>query len=43
MAVMASKHGPWWSNTWWGKRTATVNVSIAVALLLFMLWKALFP
>lgn len=42
MPVMTSKHGPWWSNTWWGKRTATVNVSIAVALLLFMLWKALF-
>ena len=42
MPEMTSKHGPWWSNTWWGKRTAAVNVSIAVALLLFMLWKALF-
>jgi hypothetical protein len=38
---MPYKHGPWWSNTWWGKRTTAVNVSIAVILLLFMLWKAL--
>jgi hypothetical protein len=43
MPGMASKDGPWWANTWWGKRTTTINISIAIALLLFMLWKTLFP
>jgi len=26
-----------------GKRTTTVNISIVVVLLLFVVWKALFP
>lgn len=38
---MAYKYGPWWSNTTWGKTTTVINVSITVALLLFMLWKAI--
>jgi hypothetical protein len=37
---MAYKYGPW-GQTRGGKRTTTVNVSIAVVLLLFMLWKVL--
>ena len=41
--LMIYKHGPRWSNTWWGRRTAIVNISIAVLLLLFVLWKALSP
>jgi hypothetical protein len=41
--LVASKHDHWWANTWWGKRTAIVNISIAVVLFLFMLWKALIP
>jgi hypothetical protein len=40
---MDSKHGPWWTNTRWGKRTTAVNVSIVVGLLLFVVWKALLP
>jgi hypothetical protein len=40
---MASKYGPWGSNTWWGGRTTVVNVSVVVALLLFVVWKALLP
>ena len=43
MTRMASKHGPWWADTWWGKRTTAVNVSIVVALLVLILWKALVP
>jgi hypothetical protein len=39
----AYKPGSWWSNTSWGKRTTAVNLFIVVALLLFMLWKALIP
>ena len=34
--------GPWFSNTWWGKRTTAVNITIVVALLLFMLWKSVY-
>jgi hypothetical protein len=37
---MASKIGPWFSNTQWGKRHAAVSVSLVVALLLFILWKS---
>jgi hypothetical protein len=40
---MAYNNGPWSANTWWGKRATTVNISIVVALLLLMLWKALDP
>jgi hypothetical protein len=43
MLPMAYKHGPWWANSWWGKTHTTVNISIVVALLLLMLWKALYP
>lgn len=40
---MANVHGPWWANTWWAKRTATVNISIVVVLMAFLVWKALVP
>jgi hypothetical protein len=40
---MAYRHGPWWAETWWGRRTPTVNLIIAVILLLFIVWKALAP
>jgi hypothetical protein len=40
---MAHEHGPWWANTWWGKRTTAVNVSVVVVLLLIMLWLAWKP
>jgi hypothetical protein len=33
---------PWFSKTWWGKRHAAINVSLVVALLLFLLWKSFF-
>lgn len=39
---MASKVGPWFSNTRWGKWHTRINVSVVVALLLFMLWKSFF-
>jgi hypothetical protein len=35
-------HGPWWANTWWGKRTTALNVGIVVILFLIVLWKTLF-
>ncbi len=35
---MASKVGPWFSNTRWGKRHLAVNVSLVIALLLLLLW-----
>jgi hypothetical protein len=38
---MPNTNGPWWMNTWWGRGTAIVNVSIVIALLLLMLWKSL--
>jgi hypothetical protein len=40
---MDEGRGPWWANTWWGKRTVVVNISIVVLLLLFLAWKAFFP
>lgn len=39
---MASKVGPWFGNTWWGKRHFRINVSLVIALLLFLLWKSFF-
>jgi hypothetical protein len=39
---MASKVGPWFSSTWWGKRHLKINVSLLIALLLFLLWKSFF-
>jgi hypothetical protein len=39
---MASKVGPWFSNTWWGKRHFKINVSLVIALLLFLWWKSFF-
>jgi hypothetical protein len=38
---MANKQGPWWTNTWWGKKTATVNLSLVALLLLILVWKVL--
>jgi len=32
--------GPWWSKTWWGRRHDAINVSLLIALLLFLLWKS---
>ena len=40
---MAYTPGPWWAHARWGKRTAIVNISIAIAIVLFMVWKTLFP
>jgi hypothetical protein len=40
---MPSNSGPWWANTRWGKRTTAVNVSIVAVVLLFVVWKTLFP
>ena len=40
-ARMASRSGP--SNTWWARRTTIVNLAIVLALLLFLLWKAVYP
>lgn len=40
--TMAEVRGPWWRNTWWGKRTAAMNLSIIVIVLLILLWKTLF-
>lgn len=42
-ATMAEVRGPWWRNTWWGRRTAAVNLSIVVIVLLILLWKTLVP
>jgi hypothetical protein len=39
---MPTKGGPWFSNTWWGKRHAAISYSLVVAMLLFLLWKSLF-
>ena len=39
---MTSKVGPWFSNTWWGKRHFTVTVWVVGALLAFLLWKSVF-
>jgi dipeptide/tripeptide permease len=39
---MPSKVGPWFSNTWWGKRHVVVSVSLVLAIGLFLLWKSLF-
>jgi hypothetical protein len=33
--------GPWSANTWWGKRTAAVNLAIVAALLAFLIWMAI--
>ena len=38
---MGDRRGPWWANTWWGRRTTVLNLSILVVLFLFLLWKAL--
>jgi hypothetical protein len=35
-----AKIGPWFSNTWWGKRHFVVNAVFVVGMLLFMLWKS---
>jgi len=31
--------GPWWANTWLGKRTTLVNLAIVAAILAFVVWK----
>jgi hypothetical protein len=40
---MGSRIGPWWSNTWWGKRSDAINVTVTIVILAFCLWKAFFP
>jgi preprotein translocase subunit SecE len=37
---MASSIDPWFSKTWWGKRTDAINTTVVILLLLFMLWKS---
>jgi hypothetical protein len=43
IAVMTGKYRPRWADTWWWKTHTAVNVSLVVAILLLMLWKALYP
>ena len=38
---MAEQGGPWWANTWWGKRTTIANLAILAAILAFVVWKFL--
>jgi len=38
VSLMSHKSGPWW-----GKRTDSIKVSLVVALLILMIWKALVP
>ena len=40
---MPSRIGPWWSNTWWGKRKDAISVAITLIILAFCVWKAFFP
>jgi hypothetical protein len=40
---MAAVRGPRSVNSWWAKRATTVNIAIVVAVLLFVVWKSLFP
>jgi hypothetical protein len=39
---MVSKLGPWFSTTWLGKWHSKINVSLIVALFLFITWKSFF-
>jgi len=43
MMPMRPGVGPWWSKTWWGRRTDAINITIVVVILLFCLWKAIYP
>jgi hypothetical protein len=40
---MASGVGAWWSNTWWGKRSDAISVTLTIVILAFSFWKAFFP
>lgn len=40
---MALRVGTWWSNTWWGKRTDAINITLVIAILTFCMYKAYFP
>jgi hypothetical protein len=40
--TMASKYGPWFSNTSLGRRTVRVNAAIVIGVLLLMAWATLF-
>jgi hypothetical protein len=40
--TMTSKVGPWLSNTWWDTRHFKINVSLVIALLLFLWWTSFF-
>jgi hypothetical protein len=40
MPTWKPENGPWWRNTWWGKTHDAINVTLVVALLLFMLWNS---
>jgi hypothetical protein len=31
------------AKTWWGKRTTAINIGLVIAVLLFIVWKSLFP
>ena len=40
---MASNYRPRWADRWWWKTHTAVNVTLVVAILLLMLWKAIYP
>jgi hypothetical protein len=40
---MSSRVGRWWSNTGWARRRTAINITIVVVILLFCLWKAIYP
>jgi hypothetical protein len=42
MRRLSDERGPWWARTWWGKRTAAVNITLLAALILLVVWKAFF-
>jgi hypothetical protein len=43
MADMARTHRPWPMNTWWGRLSDIVSVSLVAAVLALILWKSLWP
>ena len=40
---MTDRYRPRWADQWWWKTHTAVNVTLVVAILLLMLWKAIYP
>jgi hypothetical protein len=34
--------GPWFSNTWSGRRQSRINLLLVIVILLFVAWKSFF-